>query len=213
MRIIAIAHDLMDLASSCFGTFARLARENNRIEILMVDEKHAWPDGVINGILAAAKWVGIEKVNFVYGFDFSGVTQANADSIRVHVAAFSPDIVFMPSWKSGNSKNQILANTALVSCRGIGSIMMYERDPVEHSAKYVLYNHSIEDGLAKSNAILLCRAALSDAPKIVVGDPSYPSSELYNDKTDGSGQFQFPQPPEEYFECHRMILVNDPIHD
>jgi hypothetical protein len=32
----------------------------------------------------------------------------------------------MPFWKTSNQKRKILANTSLIACRGIGSILMYE---------------------------------------------------------------------------------------
>jgi hypothetical protein len=38
----------------------------------------------------------------------------------------NPSLVIMPFWKSHNQRRKILANTSLIACRGIGSILMYE---------------------------------------------------------------------------------------
>jgi hypothetical protein len=74
------------------------------------------------------KRLGIHETYFADGFDYSSVTQHNADLIKSFIKVSDPSIVIMPFWKSHNYTRKILGKTSLIASRQRGTILMYEID-------------------------------------------------------------------------------------
>jgi len=72
--------------------------------------------------------LGISDIFFLDGFDYSGITQHNADLIYSFVRRLEPSVVIMPYWKSADNSRKNLARCALIASRGIGTILMYAVD-------------------------------------------------------------------------------------
>jgi hypothetical protein len=73
--------------------------------------------------------IGITQTFQIDTFDYSAITQANADAVNSIIKRVKPTLVIIPSWKSPDNKRMILSRTSLIACRGIGTILMYELDP------------------------------------------------------------------------------------
>jgi hypothetical protein len=71
---------------------------------------------------------GVHELFYVREFDYSSITQRNADSLLAYTKMVNPELVIMPFWKSENSRRRILARSALIACRGVGSILMYNKN-------------------------------------------------------------------------------------
>lgn len=77
--------------------------------------------------------IGIAQTFLLQTFDYSAITQANADAVNVHIKDIKPSLVIMPSWKSPNYMRRILSRVSLIACRGIGTILMYELDTANNT--------------------------------------------------------------------------------
>lgn len=122
MRVAAIASSQSELNSACSITLSRLVADGHEVHAIIVgkDTQPATPTREIHGNIDGS------RIHFVHGFDYSTISQANADKINACIKTIDPLVVIMPHWKSTNSDRMILAKTSLVACRGIGSILMYE---------------------------------------------------------------------------------------
>ena len=63
----------------------------------------------------------LPEPQFVTQFDYSAVTQKNADILAEYRSEIRPALVIMPFWKSEDEKERVLARSTLIACRGIGS--------------------------------------------------------------------------------------------
>jgi hypothetical protein len=121
MRVAAIARSLSELKSACSTALSKLASDGHEVHVIIVS----------NGTAAQKEITGVDnidysRIHFVQGFDYSAITQANANKINAFIKTINPTVVLMPHWKSTSPELMILARTSLVACRGIGSILMYE---------------------------------------------------------------------------------------
>jgi hypothetical protein len=126
MRVAAIASSPSELRSACSVALSRLVTDGHEVHAIIAS-KNA-PSAASKERLGDPLYdnIGISKTHFVHDFDYSAITQANADKINVCIKIIDPLVVIMPHWKSSNPEHMILARTSLVACRGIGSILMYE---------------------------------------------------------------------------------------
>lgn len=118
MRVAAIARSLLELKSACSTALSKLASDGHEVHAIIVSNDTAAQTGVDS--------IDYSHIHFVQGFDYSAITQANANKINAFIKKINPTVVLMPHWKSINPDLVILARTSLVACRGIGSILMYE---------------------------------------------------------------------------------------
>lgn len=61
----------------------------------------------------------------IKNFDYKGVTQANVNALRSVIDELKPSLAIIPSFKVFKGGLGILAKSALLACRPIGSIIMY----------------------------------------------------------------------------------------
>ena len=129
MKIVAIASMPYDLELACFGTLARFIKDGHEVHIIIAKtnrDKAGWTQMKMETLRKVSHVIGVSQVYFTDRFDYSAVTQDNADVLASFVKKNDPALVIMPFWKASNQKRRILAKTSLVACRGIGSILMYE---------------------------------------------------------------------------------------
>src|SRR5687767_8066050 len=123
MKIAVIGCVASEIISVCHITITSLAKEGHKIYAIIAPSDASEIASVPR--LAA---IGITQTFLVDGFDYSAITQINADAVNSHIENVKPSLVLMPSWKSPNHMRKILARTSLIACRGIGTILMYELD-------------------------------------------------------------------------------------
>jgi hypothetical protein len=61
----------------------------------------------------------------IKSFDYGRVTQANVNALRSVIDELKPSLAIIPSFKAFKDGLGILAKSALLACRPIGSIIMY----------------------------------------------------------------------------------------
>lgn len=133
MKVAVIGCTASDIISSCHGTISGLAREGHDISLIIAPVKSleaplsssSSKDATDEKSLGE---VGVARTFYIQKFDYSAITQANADAVNAYIKDINPSLVIMPSWKSPNYERKILARVSLIACRGIGTILMYELD-------------------------------------------------------------------------------------
>jgi LmbE family N-acetylglucosaminyl deacetylase len=145
MRVAAIASSLSELRSACSVALSRLAADGHEVHAVIVS-RGAPPAASREG--QADRNIGVSRIHLVHDFDYSAITQANADKINACVKIIEPLVVIMPHWKSTNPDHMILARTSLVACRGIGSILMYEINDNANFTPTILFPSKRDNGHA-----------------------------------------------------------------
>lgn len=126
MRVAAIASSPSKLRSACSIALSRFVADGHEVHAIIVSKDT--PSTVSKERPRDSSFgnIDVSHIHFVQNFDYSAITQENADKINAFIKIIDPLVVIMPHWKSTNSDQMILARTSLVACRGIGSILMYE---------------------------------------------------------------------------------------
>lgn len=128
-----------DILSACQNTIRILARGGHKVYAIIAPSSESGssslPSQEIVDISQLASSIGVAQTFPIGGFDYSAITQANADAVNSIIKKVKPTLVIIPSWKSHDHKRKILARTSLIACRGIGSILMYELD-VKNNTKF-----------------------------------------------------------------------------
>jgi hypothetical protein len=133
MKVAVIGCDPSDIVSACRLTISRLAKEGHKIYAILAPLNTSSESSslsfseIVKGQKLLAE-IGITQTFLIETFDYSAITQKNADAVNSHIKHVQPSLVIMPSWKSPNYERRVLARASLIACRGIGTILMYELD-------------------------------------------------------------------------------------
>jgi hypothetical protein len=157
------------------------------------------------------KSLGIHETYFADSFDYSSVTQNNADLINSFIKASDPSIIIMPFSKSLNHTRKILGKTSLIASRQSGTILMYE---IDDNTDYI------------PTVFVPVSPAIASTKRQYLKD-SYSISHSYSSSLEGSKKGSMTSFPDahnimdmavninsngahsELFMSHRMILVDD----
>jgi hypothetical protein len=138
-----------DILSTCQNTIRSLNIRGYKVYAIIAssdDPKSSSAVEILN--ISQMTAIGIKHTFLIERFDYSAITQANADIINSFIKNVQPTIVIMPSWKSPNHKRKILARTSLIACRGLGTILMYEPDSNNTSfTPNIIFEVSVEESL------------------------------------------------------------------
>jgi hypothetical protein len=225
MKILAIGSEAADLERSCGSTLEKFAREGHRVSVIIAKDLRpskpnrevlsASANKVINldessnesvGVVEFFGRRGIHEVSFVSDFDYSEITQRNGDLLHEHVSKFKPELVIIPFWKSNDDASRVLARSALIACRGIGSILMYgdraQRDSLQQLASNVTFQMTSTLSGNDSTGVLvgehLGRINLTSGASVVM-DPAK------RQDPDANREILLT----ESFESHRLLLLHE----
>jgi hypothetical protein len=133
MKVAVIGYAPSEILSACQTTITSLAKKKEHVIYAIIapsDEAESLlslSQPEISNVPELAA-IGITQTFIIEKFDYSAITQVNADAVNSYIKNVKPSLVIMPSWKSPNHFRKILARTSLIACRGIGTILMYELD-------------------------------------------------------------------------------------
>ena len=134
MKLAVIGCTASEIISSCHATISSLAKEGHRIYAIIAPfESSGSSSSEIATTQKLLAEIGIAQTFLLQTFDYSAITQANADAVNLHIKEIKPSLVIMPSWKSPNYMRKILSRVSLIACRGIGTILMYEVDTTNNT--------------------------------------------------------------------------------
>jgi hypothetical protein len=134
MNVALIGCTPSEIISACQLTISRFVKEGHKIYAIIPSSSNASESSPSSSAFSETLMVpklaaiGITGTFLIDKFDYSSITQINADAVNSYIKDVKPSMVIMPSWKSPNNMRRILARTSLIACRGIGTILMYELD-------------------------------------------------------------------------------------
>jgi mitochondrial fission protein ELM1 len=201
-----------DILSACHITIASLAKEGHRIYAIVApsgesESSSSLPENTNVQQLAV---IGITQTFLLDRFDYSAITQSNADAINSYIKSVKPSVVIMPSWKSPNHLRKILARTSLIACRGVGTILMYELDANNTGFNpNITFEGSAELSLKQQlhTNILTEKATTAIPAQDEIHDiKTFTNNSMLHDKGFKASSYQR---LEEKFESHRTLLLEE----
>ena len=156
---------------------------------------------------------GITQTFIIDAFDYSAISQVNADAVNSHIKNVKPSLVIMPSWKSPNHLRKILARTSLIACRGIGTILMYELDADNTSFNpNITFEASVENSLIQqqqqhaNNAKKRARTTITVNQDEIDDTKTFANESILEHEDSKASSYER---LEEKFESHRTLLLEE----
>src|SRR5215210_7163529 len=116
MKVAVIGCTASEILSSCHGTISSLAKEGHKIYAIIASfESSGSSSSEIATDQKLLAEIGIAQTFLIQTFDYSAITQANADAVNVHIKDIKPSLVIVPSWKSLNYMRKILSRVSLIA--------------------------------------------------------------------------------------------------
>lgn len=213
MKVAVIGCTASEIISSCTVTISSLAKEGHKIYTIIAPfESSGSSSSEIATDQKLLAEIGITQTFLLQTFDYSAITQANADAVNIHIKDIKPSLVIIPSWKSLNYMRRILSRVSLIACRGIGTILMYELDITNNTNFFpsIIFEVSVDPASTqreKNNIIENTTTGIvQDARDIKKNALTNNNSMLENKlfKTNISSEVI-----KEKFESHRTLLLEE----
>jgi hypothetical protein len=208
MNVAVIGCAPAEIISACQLTISRLVKEGHKIYAIIASssngstESSSSPFSEIQ-MIPKLTAIGITQTFIIGKFDYSTITQVNADAVNFYVKDVEPSLVIMPSWKSYNNMRRILARTSLIACRGIGTILMYELD-----AENTSFNPTMTFEMAREPASTQGTNNIVEDSKRQneINIRAFTNDSLLQRKASQTNNYNG---LEEKFESHRTLLLED----
>jgi hypothetical protein len=201
-----------DILSACQNTITSLAVGGHTVYAVIARSEESEsassssPSPEIADISQLAA-IGITHTFPIDRFDYSAITQANADGVNSHIKNVKPSLVIMPSWKSPNHKRKILARTSLIACRGIGTILMYELDANNISFNpNIIFEVPIEHSVIQHRTNNTAETTTTADQHEINNIKTFTNSSILEDKRYKTRSYER---LEEKFESHRTLLLEE----
>ena len=211
MNVALIGCTPSEIISACQLTISRLVKEGHKIYAIIPSSSNAAESSPSSSAFSETLMVpklaaiGIAGTFFIEKFDYSAITQINADAVNSYIKDVKPSLVIMPSWKSPNNMRRILARTSLIACRGIGTILMYELD-AQNTNFYptVTFEMSREPAFVQGTNNNLVEKNGTEQNEIIVN--AFTKDSLRQSKASQTNHYKR---LEEKFESHRTLLLEE----
>ena len=175
MKIAAICAMPSDLEFGCFATLSKYIREGHDISLIIANDSTEsssaadWDEMTIGKIRESSNIIGITELYFAERFDYSAITQENANVLNSFIKTINPSLIIMPFWKAIHNKRRVLAKTSLIACRGFGNILMYELEENKDFTPTIYFQVSTRDAYAKKG----CLFTYCDLPALTTNTDVY----------------------------------------
>lgn len=154
MKIATIGAMPSDLEFGCFATLSKYIRQGHDISIIIAKDSSKsslaeWDEMSLRKFKILSRNIGITGLYVTDRFDYSAVTQDNADVLNSLIKMINPSLIIMPFWKATHNKRRVLAKTSLIACRGFGNIFMYELEENKDFNPTIYFQVSVQDAYVK----------------------------------------------------------------
>lgn len=209
MKVVVIGCAPSEIISACRITITSLANEGHMIYSIIApsdeSERSSFLPEIANVPQLAA--IGITQTFLIDRFDYSAITQINADTVNSYIENIKPSLVIMPSWKSPNHIRKILARTSLIACRGIGTILMYELDTNNTSFNpNITFEVPVERSLIQHRTNNATETTTTTDQHEINNIKTFTNSSMLEDKRSKTSSYER---LEEKFESHRTLLLDE----
>jgi LmbE family N-acetylglucosaminyl deacetylase len=157
-RIVAIGSSLspLDFQLGCLGTLSKYVNKGSELSVIIATERKQGADhnneqqhqtqkdstvtmiertATVEGqIEKSCKAIGASQILFAEQFDHSVVSQANVDVLRSLTEAINPSVALIPFYKSSGPITRVVGRSALLACRWVQNVLMYDIDTGAKSA-------------------------------------------------------------------------------
>jgi hypothetical protein len=213
MKVAVIGCAPSEVISACRFTISSLAKEGHKIHAIIA------PLGAVElsssssplSLSEIAKdqnllaEIGITQIFIIETFDYSAITQTNADEVNLHIKHVKPLLVIMPSWKSPNYMRRILARVSLIVCRGIGTILMYEFDTNNIDfVQNIIFEVSAEPASIQHTNNIVQTTTSTEQDGMNIKKRAFTNNFMLEDKVSKTISCD-----EEKFESHRTLLLEE----
>jgi hypothetical protein len=213
MKVAVIGCAPSEIISACHLTISRLTEEGHRIYAIIVPSNASKSSSSFSEIAKVPKLatIGITQTFLIEKFDYSAITQVNADAVNSYIKHVEPSLVIMPSWKSSNHMRRILARVSLIACRGIGAILIYELDTNNIGfVPNVLFEASVEPGSTqRANNIvetITTTSVVQDGMEMKKKKKTFTNNSMLENKDSKTISCEV---LEEKFESRRTLLLEE----
>jgi hypothetical protein len=209
MKVLVIGCAPSEIISACRITITSLAKEGHMIYSIIApldeSERSSFLPEIANVPQLAA--IGITQTFLIDRFDYSAITQINADRLKSYIENIMPSLVIMPSWKSPNHIRKILARTSLIACRGIGTILMYELDANNTSFNpNIIFEVPVERSLIQHSTNNATETTITADQHEINNMKTFTNNSMLEDKRPKTSRYER---LEEKFESHRTLLLEE----
>lgn len=209
MKVVVIGCAPSEIISACRITITSLAKEGHMIYSIIApsieSERSSLLPEIANVPQLAA--IGITQTFLIDRFDYSAITQINADRLKSYIENIMPSLVIMPSWKSPNHIRKILARTSLIACRGIGTVLMYELDANNTGFNpNITVEVPVERSLIQHRTNNTTETTTTTDQHEINNIKTFIHSSMLEDKRSKTSSYER---LEEKFESHRTLLLEE----
>jgi hypothetical protein len=201
MRILVIGSSAIELERTCCLTLRKFRNDGNEICLLIVEDASERRLDGDQGAKARLEKLGFRNVHVIEDFDFSEINQHNAKNLNNYIKSIDPSLLFMPFWKSSEEKNRILSRTALIACRGLGNVLMYD----ERCSPGFAPNISFVAGPRRISCFLNTTGGSTEISNEHVSFLDEGSPSNHHSKDPDLGNLNNDN---ESFEVHRMVMLD-----
>jgi hypothetical protein len=213
-NVVVIGCDPSEILSACRLTITGLYKGGHRTHAIIAPSNESESSSSFlpeNRNISQLAAIGITETFSIDRFDYSAITQVNADAVNSHIKNVKPSLVIMPSWKSPNYKRKILARTSLIACRGIGTILMYELDANNMSFNpNITFEASVENSLIQqqhaNNAKKRARTTITVNQDEIDDTKTFANESILEHEDSKASSYER---LEEKFESHRTLLLEE----
>jgi hypothetical protein len=209
MKVVVIGCAPSEIISMCRITITSLAKEGHMIYSIIAPSNESEQSSLLPEIanvpqLAA---IGITQTFLIDRFNYSAITQINADRLKSYIENIMPSLVIIPSWKSPNHIRKILARTSLIACRGIGTVLMYELDANNTGFNpNITVEVPVERSLMQHRTNNTTETTTTTDQHEINNIKTFIDSSMLEDKRSKTSSYER---LEEKFESHRTLLLEE----
>ena len=215
MKVAVIGCDPSEIVSACRLTVSRLAKEGHKIYAILAPLNASSELSSLSSFSEIVKGqkllaeIGITQTFLIETFDYSAITQINADAVNSHIKHVQPSLVIMPSWKSPNYERRILARASLIACRGIGTILMYELDTSNTGfAPNIIFQVSAEHAASIQRTNNIVETTVTTTGQDIMDIRKKTFTNISTLEKAGNKTINH-EVQEEKFESHRTLLLEE----
>jgi len=215
MNVAVIGCAPSEIISACRVTISRLAKEGHKIYAIIapLDAVELSSSSSPLSLSEVAKdqkllvEIGITQIFLIETFDFSAITQTNADEVNLRIQHVKPSLVIMPSWRSPNYLRRILARVSLIACRGIGTILMYELDTnnIDFVPNIIFEVSAYPASIQRTNNIVQTTTS-TEQDRMDIKKKAFTNNSMLENKSSKTISCEV---LEEKFESHRTLLLEE----
>jgi len=125
MKIVAIGSTLLDIEIGCSNTLQKFVKLGHSVSLVIPRDKHWKENQKIEQDDIGTK-LKISNIYRVENFDYSKITQLNVNLIKSLIGRIKPSVAIIPFINNSDKMKKILAKSAILACRNVETILMYE---------------------------------------------------------------------------------------